>query len=62
MLLAPTFLTVQEWRDLQEAALLRIKQANVNVLNVASPARKDLSRLTCFNSDVTRQVSRAKEG
>ena len=38
---------------------LKYERANVNAPNVASTARKDLSHLTCFNSD---KVSRAKEG
>ena len=46
----------------KDAALLKIKWANVNVFNIASLARKNLSRLTCFNSDITRQLSQAKEG
>ena len=41
----------------KKAALLKITRANVNVLNLASLACKNLSRLTYFNSDITRQVS-----
>ena len=52
--LASTLLAVREWRGLRErfsAKQCRLKHERTNAPNIVSTARKDLSHLTCFNSD-----------